>query len=65
MQAQTKYIHSINETCELVGLSRASVYREIESGRLKSIKVGARRFITPDHIKTWLQSLEAKGAANE
>jgi excisionase family DNA binding protein len=44
-QLKAKEFLSINEVCQLVGISRRTVYRLIEQGDLKKIKVGSRTLI--------------------
>jgi excisionase family DNA binding protein len=41
----TRVTHTIAEFCETTGLSRAAVLRLIDSGSLRSVKVGTRRLI--------------------
>jgi excisionase family DNA binding protein len=36
---------SIRETAQACGLSRATIYRLIEQGRLTTLKIGARRLV--------------------
>jgi excisionase family DNA binding protein len=36
---------SIGETAQTCGLSRATIYRLIEQGKLKTLKIGARRLV--------------------
>ena len=45
---------SIDECCQVVGLSRTRLYEEIGSGRLRSIKVGRRRLIPASAIQLWV-----------
>ncbi len=35
--------YSIADVCKILGVCRDTVYREINSGKLKTFKVGARR----------------------
>ncbi len=42
---KAKEFLSINEVCQLVGISRRTVYRLIEYGDLKKIKVRSRTLI--------------------
>lgn len=44
-QLKAKEFLSINEVCQLVGISRRTVYRLIEQGDLKKTKVGSRTLI--------------------
>ena len=53
---------SVPEVMASTGLSRQSVYSEINSGRLRSFKVGKRRLVSPTALTAWVTRLE-KGAA--
>lgn len=48
---------SINRLAELIG-SRATVYHEINAGRLQTVRVKRRRFATPNQYRAYLQLLE-------
>lgn len=41
---------------QATSLSRASVYRRIEAGELKPIKIGRRTLFSEAHIAHWLKS---------
>jgi excisionase family DNA binding protein len=55
-------LHSIEAVMSRLGLGRSSVYEEIGSGRLRSIKVGRRRLVSESAIVDFIAQLEA-GAA--
>jgi excisionase family DNA binding protein len=38
-------VASVGETARMLGVSRASIYRLIGLGKLKTIKIGARRLV--------------------
>ena len=40
--------------------SRATVYGEINSGRLKTVKIGRRRYVTPQAAQEWIDRLAAE-----
>ena len=44
---------TVDEFCDRNGIGRSSVYKEIESGRLESIRVGTRRLITLEQERAW------------
>lgn len=46
---------SVDETARVMGLCRASVYRAIAAGKLKTIKLGARRLIPSEAIDALLR----------
>lgn len=41
------------------GISRFTVYKEINSGRLKTFKVGRRRLISTVAAEKWRKAMEA------
>lgn len=49
----TRRGYSVEEVAHAYHLSRQRVYDEINAGRLKSMKVGARRIITSEHLSAW------------
>ena len=48
---------SISQTCEITGLGRTKLYEEIRTGRLRSVKVGARRLVPRVAIDEWISGL--------
>lgn len=49
---------SLPDACAVLGgLSRATLYREMARGRLMSVKVGSRSFITNDELGRYQQML--------
>lgn len=56
--------YSIADVCKILGVCRDTVYREINSGKLKTFKVGARRrFVSKDALKDFVKRCEADTAA--
>ncbi len=53
-----KLTYSINETIEALGLSRQTVYNEINAGRLRSFRVGKRRLVSNDALQEWVKARE-------
>ena len=49
---------SPNEAARLCSIGRTTLYAALSSGKLKSIKIGARRLITIDALKDWLHQNE-------
>ncbi len=47
---------SIAEVAATVGLSRASIYREIAAGNLRARKLGCRTIILDDELDQWLHA---------
>lgn len=53
---------SPNEAARLCSIGRTTLYAALSSGELKSIKIGTRRLITIDALRSWLKMNEqAKG----
>lgn len=42
---------------ESPGLSRSSLYREMKAGRLRFIKIGARRLVLESDLEAWMESM--------
>jgi len=57
-QLKAKEFLSIKEVCQLVGISRRTVYRLIEQGDLKKIKVGSRTLIKRSALNRLLNNRE-------
>ena len=49
---------SVPEVMESTGLSRQTVYNEINAGRLRTFKVGRRRLVSPAALADWVAALE-------
>ncbi len=50
---------SIPEVVEQTGLGRSTLLKEMYAGRLRSVKVGARRLVHADDLAAWLDYLRA------
>ena len=46
---------------EAVDLGHTQIYKEINSGRLKTYKVGRRRYTTPEWLREWQQLMASRG----
>ena len=55
-QANDDLVWTIEETIRAARSSRATVYREINEGRLKTVKVGRRRYVRPEDARAWIAS---------
>lgn len=51
---------SIDEICSVTGESRASLYKAINCGDLKTFVVGKRRFAKPADVQRWVDFLQAQ-----
>lgn len=54
-------IHSIKDVCRLIGLSRSTVYKVIQSGELRSLKRGRRRLVRTEDLSAWVNSWQRRG----
>ena len=52
-----KILLTIEETIKATNSSRATIYREINAERLKTVKLGRRRYVTPAAIEEWIALL--------
>ena len=57
-----KVLNSIIDIVARTGLSRSTVYEEMASGRLRSVKVGRRRLITESALVAYIEGLDAVAA---
>lgn len=47
------------QAAEIAGVGRTTIYEAIQSGALKSLKIGKRRLIRVAALEDWLQALES------
>jgi len=52
----TPSLHKLTKVSERTGLSRSSLYREIKSGKLKTVKIGVREQDLADFINAFPNS---------
>jgi excisionase family DNA binding protein len=52
--------YSIDELMRALKLSRQVVYDEINAGRLKTYKVGRRRFASAEALRAWVRQRETE-----
>lgn len=57
------FLLTIDEAISSTRTSRATLYREINAGRLKTITIGRRRYVTPEAIRTWISQLSGSETA--
>ena len=53
------YLFSISQAARACGVGRSTIYNELNSGRLHSLRVGRRRLIPARSINKWLEDLAA------
>lgn len=54
---------SVAQAARRAGVSRTFLYERIASGELPSVKIGKRRLVRVEALRTWLKRLERKPAA--
>jgi len=52
--------YSIPEIIEMTGLCRQSIYNQINSGNLRTFKVGRRRLVSPAALNQWVKDRETE-----
>jgi len=57
------FLLTIDEVISGARSSRATIYREIKAGRLKTVKIGSRRYSTPQFVRDWIAGLSESEAA--
>ena len=57
--AGEKLLHSIPDVVRLSGLSRSTIYNQMDSGRLAAVKFGARRMIPAAALRDWIANAPA------
>ncbi len=56
---ENQILFSLTEVCDLTRLGRTTIYSEINSGRLKIVKVGRRTLISREALRAWHERIEA------
>ena len=58
-------LFDIQTSCRRLGnLGRAKLYEEIRAGRLKTVKIGTRRFVSREGEAEYVRLLKAEAAAS-
>ena len=53
---------SITDAAKALNISRPTIYKEIQQGRLKTFTIGTRRLTTPDALRDYIKSREKAAA---
>lgn len=61
-ELQPEKAYSIDDLTTVLGLSKPTLYAEINAGRLKTYCVGKRRFATRKAVMEWQQAREQESA---
>ena len=54
-----KQAYRVSEFCEDHGIGRTKAYEEMDTGRLRYVKLGRIRLIPADGAREWLRALSA------
>lgn len=58
---QTPKLLSLHEVSEHTALSRSTIYREIDAGRLIAVKIGKSVRVTDSELRRYIESLQVRG----
>lgn len=56
--------YTVTQAMEITGFKRTKLYAEMESGRLRSVKVGGGRRIPESALAAWQASFNGDGEVN-
>jgi excisionase family DNA binding protein len=56
-------LYKVSEAMKLLRMSRSVIYEQMRSGRLKAVKQGRARFITPAALQDYVALLEREAEA--
>ena len=54
---------NVEEAARRLGIGRSHIYRYIESGRLRSVRLGRSRRISPHDLETFVEQIRSAGMA--
>ena len=49
--------YTLDEAVKLTGLGKTRLYEELNTGRLKAVKIGRRTLIPHDSLQDWIKTL--------
>lgn len=58
---QPERAFGVNQLCNMLNISKPSLYGEINSGRLVTYQVGRRRLATRESVRKWQKDRECEG----
>lgn len=53
-------LYSLQETAELLGVTRGTITKYIQKGRITSTLLGGKKYFSEENIKNFLQESEPK-----
>lgn len=54
--------YSMAEACDWLGITRRTLYKEVNSGRLKTFKIGTRRLVSERALEQFVKDREEEAA---
>lgn len=61
---EQKVYYSVNDVLKMLGICRATLYKEINAGKLEIRKVRSRTIILKDALDRYVESLDTKVIGN-
>ena len=55
--------YSINDVLKLLSIGRAGLYADIRTGKLKTYKIGKRRFTDPEELDRYVENCKQQAQA--
>ena len=62
MFTHTKPRYSVNDLISLLSIGRARLYADINQGKLKTYKIGKRRFADPQALDSYVETCKQEAA---
>jgi len=62
METPTAKLHRLDAACDRLGIGRSKLYELMESGEIRSVKIGRNRLVPESAIVEFIERLE-NGAA--
>ena len=59
VDALDRRLISVKKTLDVLGIGRTGLYELIAAGKLKTVKIGRRRFVTAEALNQFIASLSA------
>ena len=56
-KSQQKVAYSLLDLTEMLGISRSKLYNEVQEGRLRLSKIGARSIVLAEDLAEYLETL--------
>jgi len=54
LELPPRLLHPVTSAAHVIGLSRSSLYKEIQAGHIGIVKVGSRTLVPHDELEAWV-----------